>query len=67
MAKTMRWFDWIAYILITAGAIFWGAWSIWTGDFVNFIGEDILRGIAGIVGIAGLFAVYTGIKLAVKK
>lgn len=73
--KGMSWLDWTAYILITIGAINWGIYGISRligkpFDLVNYLFK--FNSVIGyfvfiIVGLAGLYAIWTGIKLAIKK
>jgi uncharacterized protein len=73
MAKKMKWFDWIAFILVVVGGLAWGIYGV-TSFFgngfllINWIVK--LPWIANIVytlvGLMGLLGVYTGIKLATK-
>jgi len=70
MVKTMKWFDWLAFWLIVIGAVNWGLVGFFNFNLVDYLGSYIWKWFAtivyAIVGLAGLFAVYTGIKLAIK-
>jgi uncharacterized membrane protein YuzA (DUF378 family) len=66
MAK-MSVLDWVAFILVTVGAINWGLFAISANfELIHYIGMPIVeRLIYGLVGLAGLLSLWTGIKLAV--
>ena len=74
MAK-MKWFDWIAFWLITVGALNWGIYGLTrllgkSFDLVTWLGEVTSMTLANIVfvviGFFGLLGVITGIKLSIK-
>lgn len=69
MAK-MKILDWTAYVLTTIGALNWGLVAMnpsW--DLVAMLlgaGSMLARVVYGLVGIAGLYSVWTAIKLIKK-
>lgn len=75
MAK-MKIYDWIAYWLVVLGAVNWGFTAFGFNLVEKLIGLMFSAGsipfawitsiIYILVGIAGLFAIYTGIKLITK-
>lgn len=69
MAK-MKFYDWIAYFLITVGAFNWGLVQWFNFDLVAWLASLTANWVGvvlySLIGLAGLFAVWTGIKLAIK-
>jgi hypothetical protein len=81
MAK-MKWYDWLAYIILVIGAINWGifgisrflnksfdliAWTFGNGSANGLINVPWIGYVIYVlVGIAGLYAIVTGVKLALK-
>lgn len=66
----MQWYDWVAYVLIVVGAINWGLVGIFSLNLVTVITGGIelaTRFVYSVIGVAGLYAVITGIKLATKR
>lgn len=61
----MKWFDWTAFILVAVGALNWGLIGFFNFNLVTYLfGTRLLTTIVyDLVGIAGAFAIYTGIKL----
>lgn len=82
MAKRMRFYDWIAYVILVLGGINWGiygvsrlfnkqfdliAWIFGNGSAGGLINVPMLGYILYIlVGLSGLYAIYTGVKIALK-
>lgn len=73
MATKMRWFDWLAYSILSIGAINWGIYGISrlfnkSFDLVTWLGQHSWMPLSNIiftiVGIAGIYSIWTGIKLA---
>lgn len=71
----MSWYDWIAFWFVTVGALNWGVYGVSrllgkSFDLVTWLGQATSMTLANIlfliVGIFGLLAVITGIKLAIK-
>lgn len=61
--------DWIAWILVIIGALNWGLVGIFNWNLVNAIFGDmsvISRIIYSLVGIAGLWAIFTAGKCGSK-
>ena len=69
-ARILNWVDWTAWVLIILGALNWGLVGLFEFDLVGAIFGGILspagRTIFTIVGIAGLWSIYTLFKLASK-
>jgi uncharacterized membrane protein YuzA (DUF378 family) len=67
MAK-MKWYDWTAFALLTIGGINWGLVGFFNFNLVSTILSNVMaqRIVYGIVGIAGIYSLITGIRLAVK-
>lgn len=62
--------DWIAWILVIIGAINWGLIGFFNFNLVSFIFGDmsmISRIIYAVVGLAGLWAIYTCSRCCSKK
>lgn len=71
MSKRMKWFDHLAYFLLVLGAFNWGifGFSRFIGkpfDLVSWMPMWLANSVFVIVGLAGLFAIYTWIKLVMK-
>jgi uncharacterized membrane protein YuzA (DUF378 family) len=74
MAKSMRWYDWIAFWLVIIGALNWGFYGIsrlvkhpfdlvtWAFSFSPTLANIVFA----IVGLFGLVGIVTGIKLMIK-
>jgi len=74
MAK-MKWYDWIGYSLLSIGGINWGIYGVSRMlnkpfDLVTWLGEATWMPLSNIVflivGLAGLYSVWTAVKLAGK-
>lgn len=62
--------DWIAWILVIIGALNWGLVGIFNWNLVNAIFGDmsvLSRIIYSLVGISGLWMIYTGAKCCRKE
>lgn len=82
MAKRMRWYDWLAYVILVIGAINWGiygvsrffnksfdliAWIFGNGSASGLINVPTIGYVIYVlVGLSGLYAIYTGVKIALK-
>lgn len=82
MAKKMKWYDWIAYIILVIGGINWGIYGVSrflnkTFDLISWIfGNGSSNGLLGVpmigyiiyilVGLSSIYAIYTGVKIALK-
>ena len=68
MSKSkMKWYDWLAYSLVTIGAVNWSLIGIANFNLVNWILNTMpmLEKITYIiVGLAGLYSIYTAIKIS---
>lgn len=66
----MKILDWVAFGLVTVGAVNWGLIAINpTWNLVSLVTMNLTwleRSIYGFVGVAGIYSVWTGIKLATK-
>lgn len=60
MAK-MNWLDWVAVVLIIVGALNWGLvalqWNL--VDFLLGAGSVAARVVYGLVGLAGVYSIYS--------
>lgn len=72
----MRWYDWLAYIILVIGAINWGIYGVSHHinkpfDLITYLGEltshHLGHLIFVIIGLAGIYAIFTGFKIAFKK
>jgi uncharacterized protein len=64
----MKFYDWIAFVLLVIGGLNWGL-TVFNFNLVSFLlGAGLLSKIVySLVGIAGLFGIITIFKLAGKK
>jgi uncharacterized protein len=61
MAKEMSTIDWIAMVLVIIGALNWGLLAIDPrAELIQYLSNEILiRVVYGLVGLSGLWALYT--------
>lgn len=62
--KTLNVIDWIAIVLVIVGAINWGLVGVFSFDLVMAIFGGISAWVYGLVGVAGLYMIYTVTKVA---
>jgi len=68
--KTMRALDWIAYVLVIVGAIVWLPVGIADANLLELIFKEVMwvtRAIYILVGLAGLYGIWTFIKLVSRR
>ena len=67
--KKFNWFDWLCLTLVIIGALNWGLMGFFEFNLVSFIfrSEILERLVYAIVGLSGLYAIISGIKVAHKE
>jgi uncharacterized protein len=69
MAK-MKWYDWVAILLVSVGAVNWGLIGINSNYNIvaTLLGKwpMILRAVYGLVGLSGVYSLIFAIKQAIK-
>lgn len=66
MSRTLDWLDWVAFVLVIAGALNWGLVGLFTYNLVDAIfgaGSTITNVIYTIVGLSGLYIIYSLYKI----
>lgn len=68
----MRWYDWVAFLLVTGGAINWGLFGIFSLDLVQELAQALdMRFIDTItyalIGVAGIASLVRVIYLQINK
>lgn len=62
----MKWYDWLAIVLLIIGGITWGLVGIFGFNLVEAIFGSVawlLKTVYGLVGIAALYSIYSLMKL----
>lgn len=58
MAKKMKWFDWLAIVLLIAGGLNWGTIAFFSWNFVELVFGSVANWVYGVVGLASVYSVY---------
>lgn len=60
--KGMQWYDWVAVVIVIVGALNWGLVGFFKWNLVEAIlgiGSTMTRVVYGLVGIAGLYSIFS--------
>ena len=60
--KGMQWYDWVAVVIVIVGALNWGLVGFFKWNLVEAIlgiGSTMTRIVYGLVGIAGLYSIFS--------
>jgi uncharacterized membrane protein YuzA (DUF378 family) len=67
MANKMEWYGWVAFLLVTIGALNWGfvAWFNWNlVDWIFGVKSVLATIVYSLVAISGLYGIFSIAKLA---